>query len=276
QSDQPGVAIFDAQEQQPESYGQEGDWKQPHDASANVLSDPGLPARLAARPKRRVKNDRISIPLTQHRQLNSIARFMLGPNARDRVRTLQWSSIDCNDAISRLQSGALSRAAGHDTLHKLGPLSGEVLVVKAQFDRDPAAAEKDPHRRVKDTGSGKKHRQRDQQRPWRGRKQGHKPEVKVPALPFHEQEHQVDHDDAGLFGGLPNGKPDKWTHGGARPGGGKPKGSKLPSTLRKEEAREFVRQYLTARLGEYLDAMSDNVIGIRHLMMRDPKTGKFE
>jgi hypothetical protein len=31
------------------------------------------------------------------------------------------------------------------------------------------------------------------------------------------------------------------------------------------------------RLGEFLEAMADNVTGIRHLMMmRDPNTGKFE
>ena len=68
----------------------------------------------------------------------------------------------------------------------------------------------------------------------------------------------------------------KSTYGGKREGAGRPKGMKWPSTLRKEEARELVRQYVTEHLGEYLDAMSDNVIGIRHLMMRDPKTGKFE
>jgi len=37
-----------------------------------------------------------------------------------------------------------------------------------------------------------------------------------------------------------------------------------------------VRQYVTECLPEYLAAMSDNITGIRHLMMRDPKTGKFE
>src|SRR5215475_12045793 len=68
----------------------------------------------------------------------------------------------------------------------------------------------------------------------------------------------------------------KGSHGGARPGGGRPKGMKWPSTLRKEEARELVRRYVTERLPEYLDAMSDNITGIRHLMMRDPKSGKFE
>jgi hypothetical protein len=68
----------------------------------------------------------------------------------------------------------------------------------------------------------------------------------------------------------------KGNNGGARPGAGKPRGVKWPSTLRKEEARELVRRYVTERLPQFLDAMSDNITGIRHLMMRDPKTGKFE
>src|SRR5262245_21461243 len=68
----------------------------------------------------------------------------------------------------------------------------------------------------------------------------------------------------------------KGNNGGARPGAGKPKGIRWPSTLAKMEARERVRQYVTERVPEYVDAMSDNITGIRHLMMRDPKTGKFE
>jgi hypothetical protein len=71
-------------------------------------------------------------------------------------------------------------------------------------------------------------------------------------------------------------EPTKWSHGGARPGGGKPKGVRRPSTLAKLDAPRTVRQYVTERLPEYLDAMSDNILGIRHLMVRDPKTGKFE
>ena len=64
--------------------------------------------------------------------------------------------------------------------------------------------------------------------------------------------------------------------GGKRPGAGRPKGMKWPCTLAKAEAREKVRQFITERLGEFLEAMADNVTGIRHLMMRDPKTGQFE
>jgi hypothetical protein len=67
----------------------------------------------------------------------------------------------------------------------------------------------------------------------------------------------------------------KGNNGGRRPGGGKPKGTKWPSTLAKSEARERVRQFITERLGEFLEAMADNVVGIRHLMLRDPKTGQF-
>jgi hypothetical protein len=47
-------------------------------------------------------------------------------------------------------------------------------------------------------------------------------------------------------------------------------------TLEKEAAREFVRQKITERLEPLIDAQIDNAVGIRHLMMRDPKTGKFE
>src|SRR5262249_21143667 len=46
--------------------------------------------------------------------------------------------------------------------------------------------------------------------------------------------------------------------------------------LEKEAARELVRQMVTDRLGSLVAAQMDNAEGIRHLMMRDPKTGKFE
>jgi hypothetical protein len=37
-----------------------------------------------------------------------------------------------------------------------------------------------------------------------------------------------------------------------------------------------VRCYISEHLGEFLNAMAANVVGIKHMMMRDPKTGKFE
>jgi hypothetical protein len=48
------------------------------------------------------------------------------------------------------------------------------------------------------------------------------------------------------------------------------------STIAKEEAREFVRTYITNHLQPLLDAQINNAEGLKHLMMRDPKTGKFE
>ena|SRR5215831_86912 len=58
--------------------------------------------------------------------------------------------------------------------------------------------------------------------------------------------------------------------------GGRPRGKKMLKTLEKEQAREYVRQVVTARLGSLLEAQLDNAEGTRHLMMRDPKTGQFE
>jgi hypothetical protein len=64
--------------------------------------------------------------------------------------------------------------------------------------------------------------------------------------------------------------------GGKREGAGRRFGSKNLSTIAQEEAREFVRTYITGRLQPLLDAQIDNAQGLQHLMMRDPKTGKFE
>lgn len=58
--------------------------------------------------------------------------------------------------------------------------------------------------------------------------------------------------------------------------GGKPKGFKAKTTLDKLAAREYVRQRVTAALGPLLDAQVANATGIKYLVARDPKTGKFE
>ena len=55
-----------------------------------------------------------------------------------------------------------------------------------------------------------------------------------------------------------------------------PKGYKTAKTRAKEEAREITRQIITARLEELLEAQIHNAMGIGHLMLRDPNTGKFE
>jgi hypothetical protein len=64
--------------------------------------------------------------------------------------------------------------------------------------------------------------------------------------------------------------------GSKRPNAGRKVGFKFQTTLQKIHARELVRQKITENLNTLIDAQIDNAQGIRHLMMRDPKTGKFE
>ena len=63
-------------------------------------------------------------------------------------------------------------------------------------------------------------------------------------------------------------------HGGNQ--GGRPKGRKNAATLSKELAREAQRLMITEHLRPLTEAHVNNAIGIKHLMLRDPKTGKFE
>ena len=58
--------------------------------------------------------------------------------------------------------------------------------------------------------------------------------------------------------------------------GGRKKGTPNKATLDKIAAREYVRRRVTEQLSALLDAQFANAKGIHHLMMRDPKTGKFE
>src|SRR5215471_9577025 len=64
--------------------------------------------------------------------------------------------------------------------------------------------------------------------------------------------------------------------GSKRPNAGRKVGFKFPATLQKIHARELVRQKITENLNTLIDAQIDNAVGLKHLMMRDPKTGKFE
>lgn len=57
--------------------------------------------------------------------------------------------------------------------------------------------------------------------------------------------------------------------------GGRPKGSKTQAVLDKLAARELVRQRVTARLGPLIDAQLANAMGIKYLVTRDKRTGKF-
>lgn len=64
--------------------------------------------------------------------------------------------------------------------------------------------------------------------------------------------------------------------GGKRPGAGKPKGYKHVKTLDKLAAREFVRAFVTAHLQPMLEAQVAHATGLKYLVIRDKKTGKFQ
>jgi hypothetical protein len=63
--------------------------------------------------------------------------------------------------------------------------------------------------------------------------------------------------------------------GGARPGAGYPKGRKKPYTLQKDAARELVRRLVTDNLQPLIAAQIANAQGLKYLVTRDKKTGKF-
>lgn len=64
-------------------------------------------------------------------------------------------------------------------------------------------------------------------------------------------------------------------HGGTRPGAGKPKGHKAHTTLAKEAARELTRQLVTDALKPMIAAQISNAKGIKYLVVREKKSGKF-
>jgi hypothetical protein len=62
------------------------------------------------------------------------------------------------------------------------------------------------------------------------------------------------------------------SRGGKRSGAGRPKG---PQTLEKEAAREIVRQRVYKAIKRLTDAQISNATGIKYLVVRERKTGKF-
>jgi len=64
-------------------------------------------------------------------------------------------------------------------------------------------------------------------------------------------------------------------HGGKRPGAGVKKGSRLPKTLEKEAAREYVRRRVTEALDPLLDAQVAHAVGLKYLVVREASSGKF-
>ena len=75
-------------------------------------------------------------------------------------------------------------------------------------------------------------------------------------------------------------KPAKTGKRGPKPGspqrGGIPKGTILPKTIAKEQAKEIARQRITERLLPIVDAEIDSAIGIKHFMLRNPEDGTFK
>lgn len=63
--------------------------------------------------------------------------------------------------------------------------------------------------------------------------------------------------------------------GGARPNTGPKKGSKHASTLSKEAARDALREAVLLEMGEMISAQVAAAKGLRYLVTREKKTGKF-
>lgn len=64
--------------------------------------------------------------------------------------------------------------------------------------------------------------------------------------------------------------------GGARKGAGRPKGVLNPSTIEKNILRERLRAKVAEKWDAMIEAQVDSSIGLRHFMLRDPKTGQFK
>lgn len=63
--------------------------------------------------------------------------------------------------------------------------------------------------------------------------------------------------------------------GGARKGAGKPKGTKHASTISKEQAREALRQIVLREMDGLAAAQIAHAKGLKYLVARETKTGKF-
>lgn len=64
--------------------------------------------------------------------------------------------------------------------------------------------------------------------------------------------------------------------GGKRPGAGAKPGSKHAATLTKEQARDALRQIVLREMDDLVGAQLANAKGLKHLVARNAKTGKFE
>jgi DNA-directed RNA polymerase beta subunit len=63
--------------------------------------------------------------------------------------------------------------------------------------------------------------------------------------------------------------------GGARPNSGPKKGTRYKGTISKEQAREALRQIVIREMDALVSAQVSNAKGIKYLVVREKKTGKF-
>jgi hypothetical protein len=68
----------------------------------------------------------------------------------------------------------------------------------------------------------------------------------------------------------------KTGRGGKRPGAGRPKGTVNASTINKEQAREALARVVMAHMEDLVGAQIANAKGLKYLVIRNAKTGKFE
>src|SRR3990167_6791682 len=64
--------------------------------------------------------------------------------------------------------------------------------------------------------------------------------------------------------------------GGKREGAGRPPGAKNKATYTKEQAREALRQIVLDHMRDLTDAQIAHAKGLKYLVTRNAKTGKFE
>ncbi len=60
-----------------------------------------------------------------------------------------------------------------------------------------------------------------------------------------------------------------------RHAGGMPEGHKTAKTIEKEAARTLLRNMVIERLQPLVDAQMSNAMGLKYMVLRDKKTGKF-
>lgn len=58
--------------------------------------------------------------------------------------------------------------------------------------------------------------------------------------------------------------------------GGRKRGTLNKLTMEKQAIRDFIREKVSDALGPLVDAQVANAKGLKYLVARDPKTGKFE